>query len=156
MFGEDVLRVPLIVHDGRAPARAAKISSVVRDVDLAPTLVELAGIDVGAPFSGTSFAAALGGRSVASRAAFAETGLWFTEELDGVPRELRLMYPDVSRMLEVERDRGDDVVLGERWTPLTTMAKHRSITTDTHRLILAPTRKGPRPLLFDLVHDPSC
>ncbi len=155
LFGEDVLRVPLFVRDGRAP-RAAKVDAVVRDVDLAPTLAELVGLDAPGAFSGESFGAALRGGAVTGRDAFAETGLWFTEELDGVPRELRLPYPDVSRMLEVERERGDDVVLSERWVATTTMAKHRALTTATHRLVLAPTRAGLRAMLFDLSHDAAC
>lgn len=155
LFGDEVLRVPLLVRDGRAP-RATRVGEVVRDVDLAPTLVELLGLDARAGFSGESFAAALRGEPLKSRDAFAETGLWFTEEIDGVPRDLRLPYPDVSRMLEVERDRGDDVVLSERWLPLTTMAKHRALTTQTHRLVLAPTRGGLRSMLFDLSLDAGC
>ncbi|MCC6644503.1 MAG: sulfatase [Polyangiaceae bacterium] len=154
LFGEDVLRVPLVIRDGRAP-RPARIDAVVRDVDLAPTVAELVGVDAEGATSGASLAPALRGEALPARDAFSETGLWFTEDVDGVPRALRLPYPDVSRMLEVERDRGDDVVLAERWAATTTMAKHRALTTATHRLVLMPTRGGLRERLFDLSRDPG-
>ena len=49
------LRIPLLVAGGPvAPAAGRRIGSLVRNLDLAPTLVDLAGIDPPASFEGTS------------------------------------------------------------------------------------------------------
>lgn len=155
LFGEEVLRVPLIVHDGRRP-QAKRIGGIARDVDLAATVYALTGTTPPGDLDGASLAPALGGAPLTTPAAFAETGLWFTEEPDGVPPSLRLPYPDVSRLLEVVRSAGEDVVLQDAYVPLTLTAKHRAIVTATHKLVLAPTRQGLRAMLFDIVKDPGC
>ena len=153
LFGDEALHVPLVVHDGRAPARR-HVTGFARDVDLAPTVYEMTGVLPPAGLDGTSLVASLATGATGIDAAFAETGLWFTE--DAVAADLRIPYPDVSKMLEVRREDGDDVVLQERWRALTTMAKHRAILTKDHELVLAPTRGGLRTLLYDRVRDPSC
>jgi arylsulfatase A-like enzyme len=153
LFGDEALHVPLVVYDGRAPARR-RVTGFARDVDLAPTIYDLTGVPAPPGLDGTSLVPGLATGATGVDAAFAETGLWFTE--DAVPADVRIPYPDVSRMLEVRREDGDDVVLQERWRALTTMAKHRAIVTDAHELVLAPTRAGLRTLLFDRVHDPAC
>lgn len=153
LFGGEVLRVPLAIVDGRAP-RSRTIGGFARDVDLAPTIYELTGVVPPARLDGASLVSAIERGDTGIGEVFAETGLWFTE--DAVPADLRIPYPDVSRMLEVIRDAGDDVVLQERWRPLTTLAKHRAIVTATHQLVVAPTRGGLRTMLFLHRDDPSC
>jgi hypothetical protein len=155
LFGEEALHVPLLVRDGRAP-RASVIPGISRDVDLAPTLYALAGVTPPGDLDGTSLAPALGGAPLTTDAAFAETGLWFTEEVPGVPSDLRLRYPDISKMGEILEDAGDDVVLQERYFPLTVLAKHRALMTPDRKLILAPTRQGLVSRLFDTRADPDC
>ncbi len=154
LYGRDVLEVPLVVWDGTG--KPGRVEQVTRDVDLVPSLLDLLGLEPAERVDGRSWAKALSGAPLEPRLAFSETGLWFTEEVEGVPRALRIPYPDVSRMLEVDRAHGDDVVLQARYFPITTLAKHRAVSSTTHRLVLAPTRLGLRRQLFDLRTDPRC
>lgn len=154
LFGPHVVEVPLVVWDGSG--KGARVDGVVRDVDLVPSVLDLVGLPPADGLDGRSWAKALGGAPLEPRIAFAETGLWFTEEVEGVARELRIPYPDISRMLEVDRAHGDDVVLQERFFALTTLAKHRAASSSTHRLVFAPTRLGLRKMLFDTRADPHC
>jgi arylsulfatase A-like enzyme len=61
---KELLFVPLIVHgaevDG-APVEGVRISALVRNLDLAPTLLELAGIPVPTDFEGSSLVPLLAG-----------------------------------------------------------------------------------------------
>ncbi|MBI2302493.1 MAG: sulfatase-like hydrolase/transferase [Armatimonadetes bacterium] len=58
---EDVLRVPLVVRWPAGLPRGATCGSAVQQVDLAPTLLELADVPAEAPFHGRSAAPALRG-----------------------------------------------------------------------------------------------
>ncbi len=74
------LRVPMIVHDPRAPraARGQRPAALVQSIDFAPTLLDYAGVPVPAEMQGASFRAAVEGRPFAGRShAFAEN-LWST------------------------------------------------------------------------------
>lgn len=154
LFGEEALSVPLLVHDGRGTT-PRRVPGLVRDVDLAPTFYAWAGVAPPGDLDGSSLVDAMKGAPLATALAFAETGLWFTEEIPGIPPELRLPYPNISRMGEIVRDAGDDVVLQDAYLPGTIMAKHRAVYTRDRKLILAPTRQGLRTLLFDPKSDPA-
>lgn len=74
------LRVPMIVHDPRAPraARGRRSEALVQSIDFAPTLLDYAGVSRPPEMQGTSFRAAVEGRPFIGRShAFAEN-LWST------------------------------------------------------------------------------
>jgi arylsulfatase A-like enzyme len=80
------LRVPFIAFDPRTATRlkSHRSAALVQSIDLAPTLLDLAGIAIPAEMQGKSFRPALAGESFAPRAhAFAEN-LWVT--YSGNPR----------------------------------------------------------------------
>jgi arylsulfatase A-like enzyme len=77
---ERCLNVPLLVLDPRQPAarRNQRLSQLVQSIDLAPTLLELAGVPVPATMQGRSLVPLVEGRPAAWREyAFAEN-LWST------------------------------------------------------------------------------
>jgi hypothetical protein len=157
LFGEESAHVPLLVRDGRTPQRAPRhVPELVRDVDLAPTLYALAGLPAPDDLPGRSLEPAFAGGALSSEPAFAETGVWFTQDVPGVPADLRLPYPDIPFLTEVLRGQGEDIVLRPSYEPTVVMAKHRSIVRDGHKLVLMPTRTGLRTMLFDLTRDPAC
>src|SRR6185369_686031 len=71
LFGDEVTHVPLVVYDPRVKAARTE-PHVVRDVDIAPTLYELAGVPAAPALDGRSFAPALRGEPIDPRTAFAE------------------------------------------------------------------------------------
>jgi len=154
LFGDEGTHVPFIVYDPRHPAHR-RLPGVVRDVDLAPTLYDLTGATPPADLDGASLAPTLAGAELSPRLAYAETGLWFTEEVSGVDPSLRLPYPGVAGMTEVDADHGDEVVLSREHRPLAIVAKHRMVRDDRYKLVYAPTRRGVRYFLFDALTDPG-
>ena len=157
LFGDEGTHVPFIVYDPRTATQAGhrRIAGVVRDVDLAPTLYELTGVAPPADLDGASLASVVAGGDLTSRLAYAETGLWFTEEVSGVDPSLRLPYPGVAGMTEVDADHGDEVVLSRESRPLAIVAKHRMVRDDRWKLVYVPTRHGVRYFLYDTVADPG-
>ncbi len=154
LFGDEGTHVPLVIFDPRKTT-ARHEPAIVRDVDLAPTLYELTGVAPPSDLDGQSLVAALDGQSLPPALAFAETGLWFTEEIPGLPTELRLPYPGIARLTEVDTEHGDDVVLQESVRPLTMLAKHRMVRDDRWKLVYVPARIGVRWMLFDTREDPG-
>ena len=127
----------------------------MRDVDLAPTLYALTGVAPPADLDGRSLAPALTGQPIAPALAYAETGLWFTEDIPGLPGELRLPYPGIARLTEVDTQHADELVLQKAMKPLTLVAKHRMVRDDRYKLLYVPTRTGVRWMLFDTQEDPG-
>ena len=154
LFGDEGTHVPLVVVDPRegAPHREA---GIVRDVDLAPTVYALTGVAPPGDLDGRSLAPALKGAPLAPQRAYAETGLWFTEDIAGLPAEMRMPYPGIARLTEVDTQHGDELVLQKAMRPLTIVAKHRMVRDERWKLVYVPARTGVRWLLFDTQTDPG-
>jgi arylsulfatase A-like enzyme len=154
LFGDEGTHVPLVVVDPRR-TDGHREPGVVRDVDLAPTLYALTGVAPPQDLDGRSLVPALDGAPLPRRNAYAETGLWFTEHILGLPDDLRLPYPDVARLTEVDAQHGDEIVLQKAMRPLTLVAKHRMVRDERWKLVYVPSRSGVRWMLFDTFVDPA-
>jgi arylsulfatase A-like enzyme len=154
LFGDEGTHVPLVLVDPRART-PHRDDSIVRDVDLAATLYALAGVTPPADLDGRSLAPALAGKALAPAFAFAETELWFNEDIPGLPSGLRLPYPGIARLTEVDTRHGDEVVLRREMRALTLVARHRMVRDDRWKLLYVPTRVGVRWMLFDTRDDPG-
>jgi arylsulfatase A-like enzyme len=167
LFGDEGTHVPLVIVDPRSRRRpngaresagaaaGRREAAIVRDVDLAPTLYALTGVAPPADLDGRSLAPALAGQPIAPALAYAETGLWFTEDIPGLPGELRLPYPGIARLTEVDTQHADELVLQSSMKPLTLVAKHRMVRDGRYKLLYVPARAGVRWMLFDTAQDPG-
>jgi arylsulfatase A-like enzyme len=156
LFGDEGTHVPLVVVDPRSPSPAPRhVPGIARDVDLAPTIYALTGVDPPADLDGRSLAPALAGQPLSPAFAYAETGLWFTEDIAGLPADLRLPYPGIERLTEVDTQHADELVLQKAMRPLTLVAKHRMVRDERYKLLYVPTRQGVRWMLYDTREDPG-
>ena len=158
LFGDEALHVPLLVYDPRAkatPGRGHREARIVRDVDIAPTLYELAGVEKPADLDGRSFAPALKGEPIAPKLAYAESELWFTEDIPSLPSELRMPYPGIMALTEIDSRHNAEIVLKKEVQPQTLMARHRMVRDERWKLVYVPTRGGVKWMLFDTEKDPA-
>ncbi len=125
---DEVLRVPLVLHYPAAIEPGTVISQQVRLMDLAPTLLELAGIDPATlgDVDAVSLVPLIEGGSLPFLKAFAESA----------PR--RHMFPEHKRVY-FDGNRG----------------KWRMVRTERWKLIRIPHPKGDLYELYDLVNDPD-
>jgi arylsulfatase A-like enzyme len=154
LFGDEGTHVPLIVHDPRAK-KPGSVSGITRDVDVAATLYDLVGVKKPDDIDGLTLAPQIAGEPLAPRTAFAESELWFTEEIQSLPPTMRMPYPGIFGLTEIDSQHGDEIVLRKNMVGLTTMARHRMAKDDKWKLVYVPTREGVKYMLFDTVHDPA-
>jgi hypothetical protein len=154
LFGNEALGVPLVVFDPTL-AEPRRVSQVVSTVDLGPTLCELTKIRCPDGMDGRSLVPLLRGQPLAPRPVFAETGLWFTEQIPELPPRLRFPYPDLPLVTEVDRQHGDEIAMRPEFEPITTAAKHRVVRDERFKLVYMPGRNGAVYELYDTVTDPE-
>ncbi len=152
--GEASPRIPLVIRDPRRPARG-KIDKVVRSIDLAPTLLDLAGAPPVMSMDGVSLTGCLSENGVCPELdAFNETGIWITK-IPGMP-DSHLHYPDLLEIMEVpDREHGTLGIKQNYWVEILA-AKDRMIRRGRWKLVYQPLDNGELVSLFDLDSDPEC
>jgi arylsulfatase A-like enzyme len=153
MFGDESTHVPLVVYDPRHKA-GHRETRIVRDVDIAPTLYDLTGVAPASGLDGRSLAPAVRGEPIEPRFAYAESELWFTEDIPALPAEMRIPYPGIMALTELDSRHNAEIVLRKEMLPITLMARHRMVRDERWKLVYVPTRTGVKYVLFDTENDP--
>lgn len=152
--GDFSARVPIIVADPRHPV-PRKVADVVRTVDLAPTLLELAGLPVPPTVEGVSLAPLVRGERLAQDLpAFYETGVWLTD-LPGTPDD-HIRYPHLPELLEIPDKANGMISLKEKYLPVVVAAKDRMVRVGHWKLSYQPLNSGALYKLFNIDDDPDC
>jgi arylsulfatase A-like enzyme len=152
--GEASPRIPLIIHDPRLPERG-RIDSVVRSIDLAPTLLDLIGVQPKPDMDGVSLAPCLATSSPCPELdAFNETGIWIAD-IPGLPDD-HLRYPDLLELIEVPNRISGTLSIKNEYCPTILSAKDRMIRRGKWKLVYQPLNEGQLLSLFDLASDPIC
>lgn len=153
--GDYSARIPLVLCDPRVRASPVQ-DQVVRSVDIAPTLLELAGVPVPDSMQGVSLASLVRGETAdMGLAAFNETGIWITDNLPGMhPDHLR--YPNLFELLEIADKSTGTMSIKAQYREQVYRAKDRMIRLGRWKLVYQPLKNHVRYQLFDLVSDPQC
>jgi arylsulfatase A-like enzyme len=153
-IGDFSARVPIIIADPRLRA-AQRVTDVVRTVDIAPTLLELAGLPPAPLMQGVSLACAMRGEELhAELPAFNETGVWLTD-LPGTPAS-HLRYPHLPELLEVPDKTIGMISLKAKYVDIIIAAKDRMVRVGDWKLTYQPLVDGAIYRLFNIREDPGC
>ena len=153
-IGDFSARVPIIIADPRIQG-PQKVTQVVRMVDIAPTLLELAGVSAPASVQGVSLAPLMRGEALSSELpAFNETGVWLTD-LPGTPTN-HLRYPHLPELLEVPDKRIGMISLKRKYVDVIIAAKDRMVRVGDWKLTYQPLTDGAIYRLFNIREDPGC
>lgn len=154
VVGDFSARVPLIIADPRVNG-GHRIDSIVRTIDVAPTLLELIGLPPASTMEGVSLARCIEGKAPPALPAFNESGIWLTD-LPSMPKD-HLRYPNLLHLLEVPNRKSGTLAIKDRYNDLIIEAKDRMIRSGRWKLVYQPTHQGALYRLFDLQIDPhSC
>ncbi|MBI3272232.1 MAG: sulfatase [Planctomycetes bacterium] len=150
--GDQENRVPFVL---RVPGLAPRVvERLVRSIDLAPTLLDFAGLPIPGTMEGVTLRPYLTGAVEDLGLVFhGETSyLLFQRKTPGVePVEL----PRLDRMVSIDPDYDHNLVLREEARAWVSRTKERAIRTDRWKLVAIPTRNGEVVKLFDLAKDPG-
>lgn len=153
-IGEVSARIPLIIRDPRTLHSGIQ-QQIVRSVDIAPTLLELAGIDIPEAMEGVSLAGLVRGETQdLGLAVFNETGIWITD-IPGMP-EGHLRYPNLLELLEIPDKNSGTMAIKPKYRDIVFEAKDRMIRVGRWKLVYQPVESGALYKLFDLETDPAC
>ena len=152
--GDFSARVPLVIADPRINGTGS-CPGVVRTIDVAPTLLELAGIASPPGTDGVSLVRYLKGEATdLDLAAFNETGIWLTD-LPGMPKN-HLRYPGLLDLLEVPDKLSGTLAIKPQFREAIIAAKDRMVRVGQWKMTFQPTTNGPLYALFNLNADPTC
>jgi arylsulfatase A-like enzyme len=153
-IGDFSARVPIIIADPRID-QPERVGDVIRTVDIAPTLLDLAGVPIPDSMEGVSLARPIRGERLgAELPAFYETGVWLTD-LPGTP-DGHLRYPHLPELLEVpDKDIGM-ISLKPKYFDIVIAAKDRMVRKGKWKLTYQPLSDGAIYRLFDIENDPGC
>jgi hypothetical protein len=118
-----------------------KIVPTVRDIDIAPTLLDLVHIRPPAAFKGRSLLPVMRGGSFAGYPAYMETELWYTPETPYIRDRARVTYPGIQQLLELA-PQTYEIVLKKEFVPVVIQAKYRAIQLNDKKYIYMPGDRG--------------
>jgi arylsulfatase A-like enzyme/GT2 family glycosyltransferase len=147
-------RIPLLIRDPRYLA-GNRVPQVVRSIDVAPTLLELAGATATPRMDGVSLAGCLTHQqSCPPLDAFNETGIWVAD-VPGLPDD-HLRYPNLLELIEVPDTTTGTMAIKPEYTSRILNAKDRMIRRGRWKLTYQPLTNGHIVQLFDMETDPAC
>ena len=147
-------RIPLVLYDPRNPL-GRRIDAVTRSIDIAPTLLDMAGLAIPKDMRGVSLCPLMQDPELNPRLlAYSETGVWFTRVPSLEPDHLH--YPELPALLEIPDKSKGTITLKSDWKARIIQAKDRMICSDQWKLVRQPMVHGVVHKLFDLATDPSC
>lgn len=148
-------RIPVLLIDPRRK-NARRIDDVTRSIDIAPTVLDLAGLPVPPTMEGISLRDRIDGQiDRLDLMAFEETGIWFTR-IPGLPAA-HLHYPDLPELLTVPNKSAGALTIKPEYYDLIIRAKDRAVRSTRWKLVYMPMQSGEARLaLFDLASDPEC
>jgi arylsulfatase A-like enzyme len=129
-------RVPLLVCDPRYP-QGSVFAGVSRSIDVAPTLLDLLGLERPSGMDGISLVPYLrGGAGDPGLAAYCETGIWLTPP-PGMPED-HLRYPELLAILEVPDTATGTLALKPAYRQIVLHAKDRMVRRGDWKLVYQP------------------
>ena len=152
VFGTDPSNhIPLVIVDPRLHGGQV-VRSTVRSVDLAPTLLELAGLNPDPLMAdGVPLPPYLSGID-GPRAAYLATGAWLAR-VQGMAED-HVRVPPLLQLLEIPDYSTGTIAISEEGKRLIEASRDRAIRYGRWKLVRVPTIAGPRYALHDLT-DPD-
>ncbi|MCX7678097.1 MAG: sulfatase [Spirochaetes bacterium] len=155
--GHYAIQIPFIVRYPKILPKGRKYEGIVRVVDIAPTILELAGEKPTPHMEGISLVRPVILNRTEKLVAFGETGIWFDNTLreDLFFQKLRILYPDITGISHIDFHFGNEIILRDEYRDLVNLAKHRYAYDGRYKLIYMPLVNRTAYELYDSLYDPN-
>lgn len=155
--GQHSTRIPFIISSENLIKKNIKIPDLVRQVDIAPTILDLLKIKNTSKMEGVSLLPLIEGKSNLKLYAFGETGIWFDNNQDSglFFQKQRIIYPDITGLSVVDFHFNNQIVLNDDYRDLINLAKHRYIYDGKFKLIYIPLKDRVIYELYNTEDDPE-
>ncbi len=134
-------RMVFAVHSPFETFAGRQIAPTTRDIDIAPTILELLGQPPLPSFQGHSLLPYLRGQPFTGLPAYMETCIWFTPESPYIRDRIRIPYPPILKMLEIDPDNGE-VILKKEFHDVVIRAKERAYMLNEKKYVYYPGENG--------------
>jgi arylsulfatase A-like enzyme len=117
--------------------KGRRIEKTVRDIDIAPTLLDLLNMKIPGSFKGHSLAPVISGADFPGYPAYMETGIWHTPTTPFINNKTRLPYPHIIQMMDIEMPSGW-IYLREKFEHQVNKAKYKALQLNEKKYIYMP------------------
>ncbi len=114
-----------------------RVENTVRDVDVAPTILDLVGIEKPSSFRGESLLSVMRGQPFSGLPAYMETGLWYSIATPYIDDRIRILYPGIKELLYIQKDSGE-VIMKSKYENTILKSKYRALQINEFKYIYMP------------------
>jgi len=123
--------------------KGRRIVKTVRDIDIAPTLLDLLNMKIPDSFRGYSLVPVMRGADFPGYPAYMETGLWHTPTTPFIDDKTRLPYPHIIQILGIQMPSGW-IYLKEKYDHRVNQAKYKALQLNEKKYIYMPGNSSYR------------
>ena len=117
--------------------KGLKIEKTVRDIDVAPTLLDLLKMEIPKDFKGHSLIPVMRGADFPGYPAYLETGIWYSPKMPHIENQIRIPYDHVFKLVSIEMPQGW-ISLMKKYENLVIEAKYRAYQLNEKKYIYMP------------------
>ena len=151
--GDQGNRIPCILYVPGAQPR--EVDELVRNIDFAPTLLSLVGLEAEPEFDGVDLSPWIhGSERPTDLALYGETGFPFVRR--HIPGETTLEVPPLDTLTFVDASFDYHIVVRPEFREAVNLSKERCLQTRDWKIVFTPGAAGPIHRLYYLPDDPHC
>ncbi|MCP4156053.1 MAG: sulfatase-like hydrolase/transferase [bacterium] len=117
--------------------KGVKIKNTVRDIDIAPTILDLFNMEKPGSFRGTSLLPVMRGGEFSGYPVYMETGIWYSTTTPFIENRVRIPYPFITELLEIEMP-GGKIVAKKKFENVVIKAKYKAYQLNENKYIYMP------------------
>ncbi len=153
--GDQGNNIPFIVHVPGREEQAHKVDQIVRNIDMAPTVLDMLDLPPQPTFEGVSLEPYIEkSADDLSLAFYGETSYLFFKRR--IPGEEPLVIPALHQTTFIDENFDYHIVLKDRYAEAVEKTKERCLRTQDFKLVYTPGQHYPIHRLYDLRVDPHC
>lgn len=117
--------------------KGLRVKQTVRDIDMAPTILDMVNMEIPGTFRGTSLLPVMRGGEFHGNPAYMETGLWYSPNAPYIANKVRIPYPGIAQALIPEMPWGK-VILKKEYEKTVLRAKYKGYQLNEKKYIYMP------------------